>query len=104
MVQGAAAPEGRHTALQGDAPMPTLVNRWSSADDVTPAELTERLQSSGVITADTSVASVTHEPIGIGVGILALLWRLDVRYDPDGAGPRTIILKLPHTSAEVRFL
>src|SRR3954447_23949948 len=98
--QAARAPPG----TQGDTPMSTLVNYWSSADDVTPADLTERLRSGGVITASTSVASVTHEPIGIGVGILALLWRLDVRYDPEGAGPRTMILKLPHTSAGVRFL
>src|SRR4051812_39032347 len=41
------ASSGRHT------PMPTLVNCWSSADDVTPDELTEPLRSSGVITADT---------------------------------------------------
>jgi hypothetical protein len=82
--------------------MSTLDNCWSSADDVTPGRLTERLRSGGVITADTSVASVTHEPIGNSV--LAQLWRLHVRYDPEGAGPRTIILKLPHTSAEVRDL
>jgi len=82
--------------------MPTPVDGWSSADDVTPAGLTERLRSGGVITADTSVASVTHEPIGIGV--LAQLLRLHIRYDPKGRGPRTLILKLPHRSVEVRFV
>lgn len=84
--------------------MPTPASRWSSADEVTPTELTERLRSTGVISADTSVASITHEPIGISTATLAALWRLHVRYDREGAGPRTIILKLPHASVEVQFL
>src|SRR5687768_10048975 len=84
--------------------MPTLVSRWTSADDVTPGGLTDVLRSGGALGDTASVASLTHESIGIGVGILALLWRLDVRYEPDGAGPRTIILKLPQSSAEVRGL
>jgi hypothetical protein len=84
--------------------MPALAIRWTSADDVTPAELTDALRAGGVLPAGDAVASVTHESIGIGVGILALLWRLDVTYEPPGSGPRTIILKLPHTSAEVREL
>src|SRR5436190_19757953 len=84
--------------------MPPLVNCWSSADDVTPARLTERLRSGGVITADTSVASVTHHPVGIGVGILALLWRRGVRYPPEGAVRRSMILQRPQASAVARDL
>src|SRR3954453_3851059 len=84
--------------------MPTLAKSWTSADDVTPVELTEALHRGGVLPDIASVASISHESIGIGVGILALLWRLDVRYEPEGAGPRTIILKLPQSSEEVRGL
>ena len=82
--------------------MNTLVPRWTSADDVTPADLTEALREGGVLDAASSVASLTSEPIGVGVGIVSLLRRLDVQYDPAHAGPRTIILKLPHSSPEVR--
>jgi hypothetical protein len=82
--------------------MNTLVNRWTSADDVTPAELTDALRDGGVLSGEASVTSFTHESVGVGVGILALLWRLDVTYEPALSGPRTIILKLPHSSAEVR--
>jgi hypothetical protein len=84
--------------------MPVLVNRWTSADDVTPNALTHALRSTDVLADAASVESLTHQSIGVGVGILALLWRLDVRYEPEGAGPRTIILKLPQSSAEVRGL
>jgi hypothetical protein len=84
--------------------MPTLVHSWTSAGDVTPGGLTDALRSGGVLGDTMSVTSLTHESIGVGVGILALLWRLDVRYEPDGAGPRTMILKLPQASAEVRDL
>lgn len=84
--------------------MPTLVQDWTSADDVTPTGLTDALRAGGVLGDTMSVASLTHQSIGVGVGILALLWRLDVRYAPEGAGPRTIILKLPQASEEVRDL
>ncbi|MEA3054607.1 MAG: hypothetical protein QOD30_39 [Actinomycetota bacterium] len=82
--------------------MNTLVNHWTSADDVTPADLTAALRDSGVIDASTEVVSLEHEPVGLGVGIISLLWRLDVTYEPALAGPRTIILKLPHSVPEVR--
>ena len=84
--------------------MPTLVHQWTSADDVTPSGLTAALREGGALDGTASVASLTHESIGVGVGILALLWRLDVRYEPEDAGPRTIILKLPQVDEDVRGL
>ena len=71
-------------------------------EDITPEQLTEALRSTGTIDAQARVAALSFEQIGIGVGILALLWRLQVTYEPAGAGPATMVLKLPHTAPESR--
>ena len=73
-------------------------------EDVSPEALTAALRGSGTIPDGARVASFDSEQIGIGVGILALLWRLTVVYEPAGAGPATMILKLPHTMPESRFI
>ena len=75
-----------------------------AADDITVEALTEALRSTGTLSPDAKVASFTSEQIGIGVGILALLWRLTVTYEPAGAGPETMVLKLPHTMPESRHI
>jgi hypothetical protein len=72
-------------------------------EDITAEQLTSALQSTGAL-GDGRVVSFESEPIGIGVGILALLWRLTAQYEPAGAGPATMILKLPHTMPESRFI
>jgi hypothetical protein len=82
--------------------MNTLVPRWTSADDITPEDLTAALRDGGVLGDDASVATVSSESIGVGVGIVALLWRLDVTYEPAHAGPRSIIVKLPQSSPIMR--
>jgi hypothetical protein len=73
-------------------------------EDVTAEALTAALRTTGTIADGARVASFESEQIGVGVGILALLWRLTVTYDPAGAGPATMILKLPHTMPESRFI
>ena len=74
------------------------------ADDLTAEQLTQALQSTGTLPAGARVVSFASEQIGIGVGILALLWRLAPRYEPAGAGPATMVLKLPHTMPESRHI
>ena len=73
-------------------------------EDITAEGLTDALRSTGTLPGDAMVESFTSEQIGIGVGILALLWRLSVTYEPAGAGPDTMILKLPHTMPESRHI
>ncbi len=70
-------------------------------DEVGPDWYTTALRSSGTIDHDTSVTSARAEAIGVGVGILALLWRVELAYD-GGDGPATAILKLPHTVTGAR--
>ena len=74
------------------------------ADDISADMLTSALRTTGTIGDDANVVSFTSEQIGIGVGILALLWRLTVTYEPAGAGPATMIVKLPHTAPESRHI
>ena len=80
----------------------TELLRWHDAADATPEALTAALQAGGVLTDGARVTGVSAEPIGVGIGILALLWRLTVAYEPAGAGPATMVLKIPHTMAESR--
>lgn len=74
--------------------------KWKSAADVVPDEVTRLLRASAVIGPTEQVVGVDAEPVGVGVGLLSLLWRLRVAYEPAGAGPETMVLKLPHTSPE----
>lgn len=73
-------------------------------EDVTPEQLTAALRTTAAIASGASVRSFEAEQIGIGVGILALLWRLTITYDPPNSGPSTVVLKLPHTMPESRFI
>lgn len=73
-------------------------------EDVSAEGLTAVLHASGTIPDGARVTAFDSEQIGIGFGILALLWRLTVTYEPAGAGPATMILKLPHTMPESRFI
>jgi hypothetical protein len=53
-----------------------------------------------------SVRSFLVEPIGTGVGLMGLLYRLTVDYDSDReeAGPRSVIVKLPVLIEETRHV
>jgi hypothetical protein len=73
----------------------------TSPDGLTPDWYTAALRSRGALGSATDVVAATAEPIGVGVGILSLLWRVTLTYD-DGAGPETAVLKLPHTVVGAR--
>ena len=65
-------------------------------DDLTPEWWTTALRSRAAVADDVTVRSAQAEPIGVGVGILSLLWRITFEYEGT-AGPATAVLKLPHT-------
>ncbi|HYF46975.1 MAG TPA: phosphotransferase, partial [Acidimicrobiales bacterium] len=68
----------------------------ASPDHLGPDWYTEALRSRGALGDATAVATAEASPIGVGVGILSLLWRVMFTYD-NGSGPATAVLKLPHT-------
>jgi hypothetical protein len=71
--------------------------------DATPEFLTEALREGGVLGRDSSVAEVDHEPIGVGVGIVGQLARLQLRYDGQAQGaPGMVVLKMPSEFPENR--
>ena len=71
--------------------------------DATPAFLTDALREGGAIGADTTVAEVAHEPIGVGVGIVGQLARLQLRYEgPAKGAPGMVVLKMPSEFPENR--
>ena len=73
----------------------------ASPAELTPDWYTTALRSTGTIADGTSVTAASAEPIGVGVGILSLLWRVRLTYE-GGEGPATAVLKLPHTVAGAR--
>ncbi len=74
-----------------------------TTEAATPSFLTEVLREGGVIGADTSVAEVGHEPIGVGVGIVGQLARLQLRYEGQAQGaPGMVVLKMPSQYPENR--
>ena len=75
----------------------------ASTDAATPEFVTGALREGGVIGSDTSVAEVEHEPIGVGVGVVGQLARLQLRYEGRAAGaPGTVVLKMPSQFPENR--
>jgi hypothetical protein len=72
----------------------------ASADFVTAA-----LQEGGVLDAASRVAEVEHEAIGVGVGIVGQLARLNLRYDGTARGaPGSVVLKMPSQFPENRAI
>jgi hypothetical protein len=61
--------------------------------DVTASWMTEVLRSSGAISADASVTSLSNEPFIAG-GLLSLLFRSTIESD-DPTAPKTVIVKFP---------
>ena len=70
-------------------------------DELPPDWYTRALRSTGTIDGATTVTASSAEAIGVGVGILSLLWRVELAYE-GGEGPATAVLKLPHTVAGAR--
>jgi hypothetical protein len=72
-------------------------------DEVDADWFTTALRSTGTIDGDVTVTAFASEPIGVGVGVLGLLWRISLMYQ-GGDGPATAVLKLPATGAESRHI
>jgi hypothetical protein len=73
------------------------------AAELDAAWFTTALRSTGTVSDGVEVVAVEAEPIGVGIGILALLWRISLEYrGDDGSAPATAVLKLPHTGADSR--
>ncbi len=80
------------------ATFPTVI------DEVTAPWLTETLRSSGALASGSQVSDFDIEPIGMGIGIMGLLYRLSLRYDSNGAGPETVVAKLASSDAQARYV
>lgn len=65
----------------------------TTVDELTAEWLTAALRDRGSIDPGTSVLAVRSEPIAEGVGFLSYLHRLHLTFD--GAGPATLVAKLP---------
>jgi hypothetical protein len=65
-------------------------------DDLTPEWLTDAIDASGQVT------SVTSEPLGVGVGLVGQLFRLQLTWS--GVGPSVVIAKLAAEGDESRFV
>lgn len=75
----------------------------STTEEASADFVTEALRAGGVLGPGTSVAEVAHEPIGVGVGIVGQLARLQLRYDGQAPGaPGTVVLKMPSQFPENR--
>jgi aminoglycoside phosphotransferase (APT) family kinase protein len=68
----------------------------ATVEDLTPAWLTSALRSAGAIAGDSWVEAVEPEAIAEGVGFLSHLFRLHLTVA--GAGPSTLVAKLPTSS------
>ena len=82
----------------------------TTVDAVTPEWLSGALQPSGVL-GSCRVTSFTAEPIGVGVGLMAVLHRLHLRYDFDANGqtganeaPASVVIKLPVQHEQTRYV
>ena len=75
-----------------------------TADELTPAWLTDALRESGVV-GDGAVDSAKADQINVGQGFAGRVFRVAVTYDgaPDAA-PRTLIVKLPVSEPRARTL
>ena len=76
----------------------------AQVEEVEASWLTQSLRSGGVLAADSQITEFDIEPIGMGIGIMGLLYRLSLRYDSDRAGPATVVLKLASTDPQARHV
>lgn len=75
----------------------------TSIDDIDSAWLTSSLAGAGALTSG-EVAGFRTEEIGAGVGIMGLLYRLHLDYEPVGSGPATVVLKVPSRDPGARHV
>jgi hypothetical protein len=74
-----------------------------SPSEITPDWLTQALRAGGTIGDDVTVSAVDAEPVGVGVGLVGALARLTPAY-AGGAGPASVIAKLPAPDEGTRFV
>jgi len=72
----------------------------SSPEGITPEWLTAALRAGGG-GGDPTVTAVTIDPIGVGVGLMSLLFRVTPRYG-SGNGPTTLVAKVAPPYPQVR--
>jgi aminoglycoside/choline kinase family phosphotransferase len=72
----------------------------ASTAEITAEWLEHELRAGGAIGSTDRIASASVEELGEGVGMLGDLARVAIDYDPPGAGPVSVVVKLP-TSADV---
>ena len=68
----------------------------TTIEDLTPAYLTDAL---GATVTDAAI-----EPVGVGVGLIGQLYRITPTYAVAGAGPASVIAKIPGATEEARFV
>lgn len=66
--------------------------------DVTVPWLEHALRDEQVIGENVRITSIDVRPLGEGVGMLGDLARVVVDYDPPGAGPAKVVVKVPTTA------
>jgi Ecdysteroid kinase-like family len=70
----------------------------AAIEDISPEWLTAALRAGG---ERATVATIEHEPVGLGIGIMSMLFRLVPTYS-DGNGPGSVIVKLAPPYEAVR--
>jgi hypothetical protein len=72
----------------------------ATVDGLTPEWITEALTADGALDGGR-VTSLAVEPIGVGIGVMALLYRLTLDYEGD-SGPPTLVAKLASRHEQTR--
>ena len=72
-------------------------------ESLSPAWLTHALQQAGTL-KNAHITSLTAEPVGVGIGVIGQLFRLQLAYDriEDGA-PLSLVVKLPSADPQTRI-
>jgi hypothetical protein len=73
------------------------------ASEIDADWLTDALRAGGAIDADTKVTSVGLDPVAAGIGFMGEVARLRPTYE-GGAGPETVMAKIPTQDQHVREL
>jgi hypothetical protein len=81
--------------------MPSAIDVPSTIEQVTCEWLTDVLRGAGALPPSVSVATLASEPIGVGIGVMALLYRVTPTYAP-AAGPESIVIKMASRHDETR--
>lgn len=70
--------------------------------DITPEWLTTALTSSGDVPPRARVVSFEPRTIGVGIGFVGRCLLLELSWEPAGAGPRSVVAKMPSAFAPSR--